>query len=91
MKPLLLYQLVIDMDNLNGDMLDGMNHVLIEVIDDGETLSLDKWNAECVEVAADAVWRYLYLMNWFESLNSYTTAREIISLDNAKLKLYIRK
>lgn len=79
------------MDNLNGDMVKWwMCHELIAVIDDGETLSLDKWNAECAEVVADVVWRYLYL-KLFEFLNLYTMAREIISLDNAKLKLYVGK
>lgn len=28
-------------------------------------------------------------MTWFESLSLYTMAREIASLDNAKLKLYV--
>lgn len=36
-KQLLLYRLVIDMDNLNGDTGHGMCHVLIAVIDDDET------------------------------------------------------
>lgn len=40
-------------------------------------------------VAADAVRRYLYLVKWFEFLNLYTMAREIISLDSAKPKLYV--
>lgn len=87
-KQLLLYLLVIDMGNLNGDMVGGACHVLIVVIDDGETSSQGKQNVEYVEIVGDAAMRYLYLMKRFEFLNLYTVVREIISLDNAKLKLY---
>lgn len=86
MKQLWLYLLVIDMSNLNGDMV-GETYLIV-VIDDGETLSPDKWNVEYAEVVGDDVMRYLYLMKGFEFLNLHTVVRGIISLDNAKLKLY---
>ncbi len=75
------------MDNLNDDMVDGKCRVLSVMIDDDGTLSQDKWNAECAEIAANAGTRYLYLMKWFEFLNLCTMVRETISPDNARLKL----
>lgn len=87
MKQQLLYQPVTDMDNSNGDTVEVKCHVLNAVIDDDEMWSPDKWNAECVGIVADAVWRYLYWTMWFEFSNLCTMAQERFFLDNAKLKL----